>query len=100
MENVNEETKFEEDSMLRPMPTNFSLVLDAQEDEGTKELSPHDIWTQYRGRSTATPTKEEEDREDDNDNLPIRALNNDYISPDGRVSRHSNFKNSHSLFYS
>ena len=86
MENVNEETKFEEDSMLRPMPTNFSLVLDSQEDDGTKELSPHDIWTQYRGRSTATPTKDEEDRECDNANPFIKPLDNDYISPEGRVS--------------
>ena len=63
--NINEETNFDEDSMLRPMMSISDVVLDNQEDEGSNELNSYSIWNEYRGQGTgtATPTNNEEDEE-------------------------------------
>ena len=63
-----EETKFEEDSMLRPIMSMSEVGLDNHEDEersnGLNDVDSNSMWSQHRG-DTATPTNEEEDEEND-----------------------------------
>jgi hypothetical protein len=62
-----EATFMNEESMLRPMILANILEVQDNSDDQSKSKDAYQIWDQYRGRKTGTPTNTIEDAEIDDD---------------------------------